>query len=269
MSEAQKVLFIPLSEFERTLTQCYEVIKLEREARGKAELANRQKDAFLAIVSHEMRNTLNPIIGWTKLLRSGKTDECGIRQAIEAIERSAKIQKQLVNDLLDAAQISNGKLHLNFKEFKVVSVIENVMLNIQPAAEAKQIRLTRKIDPNLGSIIADPRRLEQVLLNLFSNSLKFTPPGGKIEIKARPTATGIELSVTDSGRGISAGYLPFVFEQFSQENEKDDEKGCGLGLSIARQIINRQGGTITAESAGRDAGATFVIKLPKVCTPDS
>lgn len=268
MNEAQKVLLIPLSEFERTVAQCFEVIELEREARGRAELANHQKDAFLAIVSHEMRNALNPIIGWTRLLRSGKTDECGIRQAIEAIERSAEIQKQLVNDLLDTAQISNGKLHLNFKEFKVAAVIENVMLNIRPAAEAKQIRLTRKIDSNLGSIVADPQRIEQVLLNLFSNSIKFTPSGGKVEIQARRTAAGIELSVADNGRGISPSYLPFIFERFSQEYEKGDATtfGLGLGLSIVRQIINQHGGTVIAESAGRGAGTTFVIKLPKFCT---
>jgi len=135
MSEAQKVLFIPPGELERTITQCYEVIKLERAARNKAELENRQKDAFLAVVSHEMRNTLNPIIGWAKLMRSGKTDEFGIRKALEAIERSARIQKRLVNDLLDSAQMSSGKFQLNFEEFKVASVIENVLLDIQPSAE--------------------------------------------------------------------------------------------------------------------------------------
>jgi signal transduction histidine kinase len=149
-------------------------------------------------------------------------------------------QKRLVNDLLDTAQMSSGKLHLNFEEFKVASIIKNVIVDIQPAAGAKQIRLTQIIDPNLGTIVADPRRIEQVLLNLFSNSIKFTSPGGKVEIHARGTETGIELNITDSGRGISPSYLPFVFEQFSQEYEKDDGKTCGLelGLSIVRQIIN-------------------------------
>jgi two-component system CheB/CheR fusion protein len=268
MSQALKVLFKPLEDLELTIGECLEFITREHEARIEAETANRQKDIFLAMVSHELRNPLHSMIGWIKLLRYGKLEESIAKQAMEAIERSIRAQTRLVNDLVDFSRISNGKLQLELREVEVAPIIENSLNDIQLSAEAKQIQLIRQINPNLGRIKADQQRLEQVMLNLLLNAVKFTPCGGEVKVKAERTVSEVEVKVTDSGRGIDSSFLPFVFDPFSQDNRLDHEKqiGLGLGLSIARQIIEQHGGAMVAESPGLGQGATFCVKFPAIFT---
>lgn len=264
------VLTKPLDEIKHSLEEYFELMVKEREARLKAEFAIRQKDAFIAIISHELRSPLHSIKGWLYLLRSGKLEESGTAAgAIDAIERSLKRQAKLVEDLLDLSQINNGKLRLNLQVIEIAPLIENVLHDIQPMAKAKRIHLIRQVNSGLGELNADSGRIEQVLINLLSNAVKFTPNGGNIRVYVGQNAFGIELKISDNGRGIDAGFLPFVFEEFSQAEDQGYEKqsGLGLGLFITRQIVEAHGGRIHVESEGIGNGATFTVRLPQdFCT---
>jgi len=239
------------------------LLELERTAREAAEGANRIKDEFLAILSHELRSPLNPILGWTKLLQTCKFDETKTAQALATIERNAKLQTQLIDDLFDVAKILRGKLNMNIAPVNLAFVIESALDTIRTAAVAKSI-LLHKVLPNIGQVSGDSNRLQQIVWNLLSNAIKFTPNGGRVEIRLQRVDNQAEIIVSDTGIGINPDFLPHIFESFRQEDVSITRKygGLGLGLAIVRQVVEAHGGTIAADSPGVGLGATFTVQLP-------
>ena len=237
---------------------------LAQAARQQAEEASRMKDEFLATVSHELRTPLNPILGWAYNLRTGAAEPDLLREGLESIERNARIQSQLVEDLLDVSRIVSGKLNMNVQPVHLQNVIEAAVESVHLAAQAKRIKLVLHFEPDLPLVVGDPGRLQQVFWNLLSNALKFTPEEGRIEVRLRQTDAHVEASVTDSGEGIPPDFLPHVFDRFSQADSSVTRKhrGLGLGLAIVRHLVELHGGTIRAESAGAGRGATFSLQLP-------
>ena len=237
----------------------------EEEARTQAEAANRAKDEFLAMVSHELRTPLNSMLGWVGILRNNKGDEEISKRAIDAIERSARVQNKLVNDLLDISRIASGNLWIERQPVPLVQVIQSAIDESYPSAAAKSIKLEVKLDHSVGLVSGDPSRLQQVMNNFLQNAVKFTPEGGSISVTLESEAGAARVSVTDTGKGISPEFLPFVFERYRQASDTSDRRsGLGLGLTIARHIIDLHGGEISAESAGEDMGSTFSIVLPLI-----
>lgn len=238
----------------------------EQQARAAAEAANRLKDEFLATLSHELRSPLNAMLGWTRLLNSRKFDEATTVRALQTIERSAKSQAQLVEDLLDVSRIIQGKLRLNTCPVQLVSVIEAVMETVRPAAQAKEIGLQSVLDPTSGLVAGDSDRLQQVIWNLVSNAIKFTPKGGCVQVRLETVNSQVEITVTDTGKGIDPEFVPYVFERFRQADSSSTRvySGLGLGLAIVRHLVELHGGTVYAHSAGEDKGATFTVKLPRL-----
>ncbi|MGA9377786.1 MAG: PAS domain S-box protein [Phormidium sp.] len=251
--EAQKQLEI---ERDRLLQQ-------EQAAREAAERANRIKDEFLAVLSHELRSPLNPILGWAKLLQTRKFNENRTAQALATIERNARLQTQLIDDLLDVAKILRGKLSLNVTSVNLSFVIEVAIETVRTAAVAKAISLNA-ILPNIGQVSGDSARLQQIIWNLLSNAIKFTPNGGRVDIQMERVGNQAEITVRDTGKGINSDFLPHIFESFRQEDASTTRKygGLGLGLAIVRQLVEAHGGTINAESPGVGLGATFTVWLP-------
>jgi len=235
-----------------------------RQAIQRAEEANSLKDEFLATVSHELRTPLMAVLGWAHLLRSNNLDEAGQRRAVETIERNARAQQQLIEDLLDVSRIITGKLRLDVRPVAPSSFIDAAVESVRPAADAKEIQLEILSDPNIGSISGDAGRLQQVVWNLLSNAIKFTPRGGRAQLKLQRTSSHVEISVSDSGQGIKQDFLPYVFERFRQADMKTTRAhgGLGLGLAIVRQLVELHGGTVSVTSEGEGKGATFVVKLP-------
>lgn len=228
-----------------------------------AEEANRAKDEFLATVSHELRTPMTSILGWIQMLRIGDMDPTMAEEAMQAIERSARAQAQLIDDLLDLSRIQMGKLHLQVSEIDLGSIVRGAAETIRPAAEAKQIEL--RIEASGPVLInGDPNRLQQVVWNLLSNAVKFTERGGRVAVKVHTTASRAVIEVVDSGHGIEPEFLPFVFERFRQADSSVTRRfgGLGLGLSIVRQIVELHGGTVGASSEGLGRGATFSVTLP-------
>lgn len=244
------------------------LLEQEQTAREQAETANRIKDEFLAVLSHELRSPLNPILGWTRLLRSGNLDATKTNQAIETIERNAKLQVQLIEDLLDLSRVLRGKLSLSVTPVNLEQVILAALETVYLAAEAKSLRMQTSFVPLNGSVNGDAGRLQQIVWNLLSNAVKFTPQGGQITITLTQVGTSAQIQVIDTGKGIPADFLPYVFEHFRQEDSTTTRKfgGLGLGLAIARHIVELHGGTIQAESPGEGQGATFTVKLPLLQT---
>lgn len=240
------------------------ILKQEQAAREQAEKANRIKDEFLAVLSHELRTPLNPILGWVKLLQSGRLDATKTAEALKTIERNAKLQAQLIEDLLDISRIMRGKLSLNREAANVAAVISAATETVRLAAEAKQIALTLKSDRDDYFVFGDAGRLQQVFWNLLSNAVKFTPEQGKVTIHLAQVEHQVQVQITDTGKGIRAEFLPYLFEYFRQEDSSTTRKfgGLGLGLAIARQIVELHGGTIAVESSGEGQGATFTVHLP-------
>lgn len=238
-----------------------------REAREQAEAANQAKDDFLAMVSHELRNPLNSMLGWVSILRNKKNDNETYDRALDAIERSAKVQNKLVNDLLDISRIANGNLWIERQPVPLVPVVEAAIDEVYPAANDKNIVLDVKLDRSIGIVMGDPNRLNQAINNLLQNAIKFTPNGGSITITLSAAETGVSLSIADTGKGISKDFLPFVFERYRQANETAERSsGLGLGLAITRHIIDLHGGTLSVDSPGEGLGATFTITLPLIST---
>ncbi len=235
-----------------------------KQAIQRAEEANSLKDEFLATVSHELRTPLMAVLGWAHLLRSNNLDEAGQRRAVETIERNARAQQQLIEDLLDVSRIITGKLRLDVRPVAPASFIGAAIESVRPAADAKEIQLEILSDPNIGNISGDAGRLQQVVWNLLSNAIKFTPRGGRAQLRLRRTSSHVEISVTDSGQGIKKDSLPYVFERFRQADMKTTRAhgGLGLGLAIVRQLVELHGGTVGVTSEGEGKGATFVVKLP-------
>ncbi|MEH1818910.1 MAG: AAA family ATPase [Nostoc sp.] len=236
----------------------------ERTARSAAESANRVKDEFLAVLSHELRTPLNPILGWAKLMRSRKLDQATSDRALETIERNAKLQTQLIEDLLDVSRILQGKLNLNFGRINLVSVIEAAIETVRLSAEAKSIQIQTIFKSGIGEVLGDANRLQQVIWNILSNAIKFTPIGGQVKIKLEQVGSQVQICITDTGKGIEPEFLPFVFDYFRQADGATTRKfgGLGLGLAIVRHLVELHGGTVQAESLGEAKGATFTVRLP-------
>jgi signal transduction histidine kinase len=253
-----------LARIERAEAERDELLAREQAARREAETANRLKDEFLATLSHELRTPLHAILGWANLLGSGKLDAATAARATVSIQRNAQAQAQLVNDILDVSSIITGKLTLKLGKVDLPRLVNAVEESLRPAAEAKRLRFSSAIEPGLGPLVGDPDRLQQVVWNLVSNAIKFTPEGGKIEIRARDTPGGTVLEVSDSGEGIAREFLPYVFDRFRQADSSTTRRhgGLGIGLSIVRHLVELHGGTVRVDSAGSGQGATFTVVLP-------
>jgi signal transduction histidine kinase/CheY-like chemotaxis protein len=236
----------------------------ERQARAEAEAANRIKDEFLATLSHELRTPLTSLLGWASLLRGPDIDDVLLDKGLQTIERNARIQTQLIDDLLDVSRIISGKLNLEVRPVDISSAVEAAITVVRPASEAKGIRLTYSRHPVMGAISGDSARLQQIIWNLLSNAVKFTPERGRIEVQLRQLDEHVQVTVSDNGQGISAEFLPRVFDRFRQADSSTtrDYGGLGLGLAIARHLVELHGGTIRAESAGESCGATFCVTFP-------
>ena len=236
----------------------------ERAARAESERASRLKDEFLATLSHELRTPLNAILGWSQLLRAREHDPKEIAQGLQTIERNARAQAQIVEDLLEMSRIISGKLRLDVQRIDLRSVIDTAMHSVKPAAEAKNIQLLTTIDHRTQAVAGDPARLQQILWNLLSNSIKFTPRDGRVEVLLSRVDSHAELIVRDDGMGIRREFLPFLFDRFRQGDASTtrQHRGMGLGLSIVKSLVEMHGGTIAAHSEGEGHGATFTISLP-------
>lgn len=236
----------------------------EKQARSEAERANRLKDEFLATISHELRNPLNAIMGWAHMLRLGKLTPANVERAVETIYRNAKSQSQLVADLLDVSRIISGKLRLDVRTVDLIYIVNAAIDSIRPAADAKGIRLQTILDPATGPISGDADRLQQIVWNLLTNAVKFTPKGGSIEVKVQRLDSHVDVVVSDSGMGIRKEFLPHVFDRFRQADASTTRihGGLGLGLSIVHQLVDLHGGTASVQSEGEGKGATFTISLP-------
>jgi PAS domain S-box-containing protein len=241
-----------------------ELLAREQTARRQAEEASRMKDEFLATVSHELRTPLNAILGWASVLQMNLADPGATTQAAETIERNARAQNQLIDDLLDISRIITGRMRLEVQSVDVPLIIQAAVNAIRPAAEAKDIRLQVVLDPNVGMVSGDPSRLQQIVWNLLTNAVKFTPKKGRIQVHLERINSHVEITVSDTGRGISPQFLPFVFDRFRQADSSFTRThgGLGLGLSIVRQLVELHGGTVEAKSEGEGHGATFAVKLP-------
>ena len=241
------------------------ILKREREARALAEAASRSKDAFLAMISHELRAPLSPILSWARLLRQGVLDDAKRDGALVTIERNALAQAQLIDDLLDVSRIVAGKLRLEVKTVDLAAAIQQAMDAIRPAADAKGIHLHLVLDSETGLITGDPSRLHQVLWNLLSNAVKFTDRDGSIMIKMERVNSHVEIAVRDTGRGFAPEFLPLLFQRFQQAETGPSRAygGLGLGLAIVRHLVELHGGSVSAVSAGEGQGACFTVMLPR------
>jgi PAS domain S-box-containing protein len=236
----------------------------ERSARAEAERGSRLKDEFLATLSHELRTPLNAILGWSQILLSGKANKEQVAQGLETIARNAKAQTRLIEDLLDMHSIISGKVRLDVQHTDLAMVVDAAVESLRPAADAKEIRLRKIIDPLAGPVCGDPNRLQQVVWNLLSNAIKFTPKNGKVEVLLERVNSHLEITVADDGDGIAAEFLPHVFDRFRQADSSTTRRygGLGLGLSIVRQLIELHGGNVRAKSPGEGQGSTFIVALP-------
>ena len=235
-----------------------------QKARETAEIANRLKDEFLATVSHELRTPLNAVLGWTSLLRGAHMDEARRAKALETIERNARLQQKIVEDILDVSRIIAGQLRLDMEPMPFRPVVEAAIDSVRPMAEAKSIRFTVELGDDPAIIIGDHDRLQQIVWNLLSNAIKFTPEGGAVRVSLDVTESRAELVVSDTGVGIAPDFLPHVFERFRQGDARITRAhgGLGLGLAIVRHLTEMHGGSAAAVSAGQGKGATFIVRLP-------
>jgi PAS domain S-box-containing protein len=233
-------------------------------AHAEADGANSIKDEFLALLSHELRTPLTSILGWSKLLADGKLDEQAAELALETIVRNARAQRQLIDDLLDISRIITGKLRLDVRPVELAPIIKTVVDGMRPAADARSIHLQTALDSRTSPINGDPDRLQQIIWNLLTNAIKFTPKGGRIEVRLQRSASHVEITISDTGQGIAPEFLPHVFDRFRQSDSSSTRRhgGLGLGLSIVRQLVELHGGTVKAESLGEGAGTTFKVILP-------
>ncbi len=254
-----------ITERKRLEAELNYTIVQEQSARSAAEAANRAKDEFLSMVSHELRNPLSAILGWAQLLRTQKFDAARTKHALETIEYSAKTQDRLIEDLLDVSAIASGKLRLNLSPIQLGSVIQTAIDLVQLAAAAKQIQLEASLDPTTETIVGDPDRIQQIISNLLLNAIKFTPSGGRVDLNLTYLETIAQISISDTGCGISADFLPSVFDRWSQADPVHNQtnSGLGLGLSIVRSLVELHGGTVTVASPGVNQGSTFTVSLPK------
>lgn len=249
-----------------------EMLEAERSARIEAQRAVRIKDEFLATLSHELRTPLNAILGWTQLLRAPKPHSPEeLRHALEVIDRNARAQVQLVDDLLDLSRILAGQMRLDVQRIALVDVVRGALESAQPGATAKGVRLESILDPRGSTVSGDAGRLQQIVWNLLSNAIKFTPKGGRVQVLLERVNSHVEITVSDTGIGIPLDFLPHVFERFTQKESSASRGygGLGLGLAISKQLVELHGGTIQAKSPGEGHGATFTVKLPLLVLQDA
>jgi PAS domain S-box-containing protein len=264
--KAHNAVGVTLDITERKIAekQREELLESEQAARAEAESANRLKDEFLATVSHELRTPLNAMLGWTTLLRTGRLGEADAARALETIERNARTQAEIIEDLLDVSRIITGKLNLQIAPIEPAAMVKTAVESLQLAAEAKDITVRQTIENDLHRIMGDAARIQQIVWNLLSNAIKFTPAGGAVEIRLKREASHLAIAVSDNGNGITPEFLPFVFDRFLQADGKTTRTygGLGLGLAIVRHLVELHGGTVHAESDGEGKGATFTVRLP-------
>ena len=258
-------LAILLSESRRKAALREAVEELEA-ARSQAERANRMKDEFLATLSHELRTPLNAVLGWAHILRIGKLQGDELKQGLGAIERNARAQAQIIEDLLDMSRIISGKVRLDVEQVDLPAVLSEAIDTIRATAEAKGIRRHALVDPRAGPISGDPDRLQQVFWNLLNNAIKFTPKGGQVEVLLERVNSHIEVSVIDTGEGIAPEFLPYVFDRFQQGDASTTRRhgGLGLGLAIVKQLVELHGGYVRVKSGGIGKGTSFTVHLPLI-----
>jgi signal transduction histidine kinase/ActR/RegA family two-component response regulator len=253
-----------ITDRKRAEEEYQQLLRSEHALRAEAEAANRTKDEFLATLSHELRTPLNAIVGWAGMLRTGKLGEEDAEHAIEIIGRNARVQTQLIEDILDVSRIVSGKVRLEVRPVEVTQSLTAAVDSIRLAAQSKNIQLQILVEPRAGLVSGDPDRLQQIVWNLLSNAVKFTPPGGTVQTHLRRSNSEVEIVVKDSGQGINRDFLPFVFDRFRQADGSltRTHKGLGLGLAIVRHLVEMHGGSVKAESEGEGKGATFTVTLP-------
>jgi len=241
-----------------------QLLENERIARTQAERASQLKDEFLATLSHELRTPLNAILGWSQLILSGTMKKEDIHKGLETIERNARAQNKLIEDLLEMSSIISGKVRLDMQSLDAASLVDAAVESVMPTAQAKGIVLTKNIDSQAGPISGDSNRLQQIFWNLLSNSIKFTPRGGKVDVTVEQLGSLLEIRIDDSGLGISPEFMPFVFDRFRQGDASLTRQygGLGLGLAIVKQLVELHGGTVRAESVGTGEGSSFIVNLP-------
>ena len=248
------------------LEQNQQLLDSERAARGEAERASHMKDDFLATLSHEIRTPLNAILGWTQILKSGVTDENDLKEGLDIIDRNARVQIQIIEDLLDMSRIISGKVRLDVRRLDLAAVVRAAIETVRPAADAKGIGIRAALDPLADPISGDPSRLQQVFWNLLSNAIKFTPSGGQVHVRLERVNSHVEVSVIDTGEGIKPEFLPYVFDRFRQADASTTRRhgGLGLGLAIVKNLAELHGGSVRATSPGPLRGTTFTVSLPLV-----
>jgi PAS domain S-box-containing protein len=236
----------------------------EREARSEVERASRLKDEFLATLSHELRTPLNAVLGWANILRIGKLQDEELNHGLDIIERNARVQAQIIEDLLDMSRIISGKVRLDVQRIELPALLSESIETLRATAEAKGVRLQAEMDPFVGSISGDPNRLQQVFWNLIHNAIKFTPEGGKVQVVLKRLKSHAMVSIIDTGEGIAPEFLPYIFDRFKQGDASTTRRhgGLGLGLSIVKQLVELHGGNVSVKSGGIEQGATFTVRLP-------
>ena len=246
------------------LEQNAQLLDSERAARAESERASQIKDEFLATLSHELRTPLNAILGWANVLRGDLTDTEGVAEGLAIIERNARAQNQIIEDLLDMSRIISGKVRLDVHRLDLAPIVEAAIETVRPAAAAKGIRVQTVLDPTARPVSCDPNRLQQVFWNLLSNAIKFTPRGGRVQVLLERVNSHLEVSIIDTGKGIEADFLPHVFDRFRQADSSTTRQygGLGLGLAIVKQLVELHGGTVRVKSGGHDLGTTFIVALP-------
>ena len=243
-----------------------QLLDREREARLQAERANRLKDEFLATLSHELRTPLNAVLGWSKILRLAKLEGEELKQGLDTIERNARVQAQIIDDLLDMSRIISGKVRLDVQRVDLPAVLNESIETLRATAEAKGVRLQAVVDPFAGPISGDPSRLQQIFWNLLNNAIKFTPKGGKVRVVLERVNSHVEVSVIDTGEGIAPEFLPYIFDRFQQGDASTTRRhgGLGLGLAIVKQLVGLHGGDVSVKSGGIGQGAAFIVQLPLI-----
>ena len=274
IEDERKQAELILQERNQRLDVLYETT---REQADQLRQANRIKDEFLAVLSHELRSPLNPILGWAKILQTKKHDAAKTQYALETIERNARLQAQLIEDLLDVSRILQGKVSLNMGPVSLPFTIKSALETVQLSAEAKSIQIETAFEPNVGQVLGDSSRLQQIIWNLISNAVKFTPQGGQVQVRLeqieeveenvvspQQPVTYAQITVSDTGKGISASFLPYVFDYFRQADSTTTRSfgGLGLGLAIVSHLVELHGGTVQAASLGEGQGSTFIVRLP-------
>ncbi|MER3432095.1 MAG: hypothetical protein C4288_01360 [Leptolyngbya sp. ERB_1_1] len=262
------ILFKDVTDRKQIEIDREQLLVLEQAAREEADRANRIKDEFLAVLSHELRSPLNPILGWSRILQAGTLDAAKTKQALATIERNAKLQSELIEDLLDVSRILQGKLRLTVSPVNLSTIVQAAIETVRLAAEAKSIQIEATFDAEVGQVLGDATRLQQVIWNLLSNAVKFTPVGGRVEVRLGQATDHGLIIVSDNGKGIEPDFLPYVFDYFRQEDGATTRKfgGLGLGLAIVRHLVELHGGTVLVDSEGEGLGATFTVKLPLMPT---